>query len=367
VSVSSQQNYSRLDRMFHRVAFSSPAVQVTAADIERSLYGRRFTSIRTPKPVFITSLPRAGTTLMLELLGQLPSFATSCYRDMPFVLAPLLWESLSRGFRKPAELAERAHADGMAVGFDSPEAFEEVLWMTAWPEKFTAAGIALWGDHEDAAEFRGLLVSHMQRIIAARSNGSGGSRRYLSKNNANIARIGLLKRLFPDAAILVPFRSPMDQAGSLLRQHLRFLEIHAEDAFARQYMEDIGHLEFGAAHRPIRFPGVEKALERYRPDTIDYWLAYWIAAFEHILRYRDSIILVSYGEVCEAGPRGVQAVASCLDLPAESIEPLTRIELHSPRAHRDTLPNDRALLTAADELYRQLCANSVALPQHATR
>jgi hypothetical protein len=329
------------------------------------MYGGRFASIRPNKPVFITSLPRAGTTLMLELLGQLPDFASSCYRDMPFVMAPLLWESLSRGFRKPAELAERAHADGMEVGYDSPEAFEEVLWMTAWPEKFADDGIALWRDDEDAAEFRDMLVSHMQRIIAVRSNGSGRTRRYLSKNNANIARIGLLTRLFPDAAILVPFRDPLDQAGSLLRQHLRFLEIHETDAFARRYMRDIGHLEFGAAHRPIRFPGMDAVVKRYAPTTIEYWLEYWIAAFTHALQYRNRIILVSYGDVCEAGEIGVKAVASCLDVPLESIEPLTRIQLHSPRAHAPDVANPE-LLERAQSLFAELSRHGLPLTQLTT-
>lgn len=362
--MSVQQNYSWLDRMFHRVAFSSPAVQLTAADIEKSLYGKTFEGVKPERPVFITSLPRAGTTVMLELLGRLPAFATYSYRDMPFVLAPLLWESLSKGFRKPAQLAERAHGDGMAVGYDSPEAFEEVLWRASWPSKFTADGIDLWSDDEDAHEFRELLVSQMQRIIAARSNGSGQPRRYLSKNNANIARIGLLKRLFPDAILLVPFRSPIDQAGSLLRQHTRFLRLHREDGFARQYMDDIGHLEFGALHRPIRFDGMREARERYDPETIDYWLAYWIVAFTHVLRNRERITLVSYDELCQAGAAGVRTLAGCLEVPGEMLEGITSADLHEPRSHRpDTVPTDRALLDEAKALHQRLSACRLALSQ----
>jgi hypothetical protein len=355
--VISEQNYSRLDRWFHRVAFSSPAVQLTAADIETSMYSRRFANISADKPVFITSLPRAGTTLLLELLSELPSFATYTYRDMPFVLAPLLWETFSRRFRKPAQLAERAHGDGMAVGYDSPEAFEEVLWMASWGKKFSDRGIALWGDHEPAADFRELLVSQMQRIIAARSK-DGERRRYISKNNANIARIGLLKRLFPDGVILVPFRRPVDQAGSLLYQHQRFLEMHAEDSFARRYMRDIGHLEFGALHRPILFEGMSEVGGRYRPDTIDYWLAYWNLAFEHVLRYRDQIILVSYEDLCAAGADGVRTLAAQLDVPQESLAVLNTVELHRPRAHRPETAVDRRLLEHAEALHSELCACS---------
>ena len=66
---------------------------------------------------------------------------------MPFILAPLLWERVSKGFRKPTGLKERAHGDGLVVGYDSPEAFEEVLWRTYWPQKFTPQGIELWSTH----------------------------------------------------------------------------------------------------------------------------------------------------------------------------------------------------------------------------
>ena len=56
-------------------------------------------------------------------------FETLTYRDMPFILAPLLWDKISRPLRKAGEKVERAHGDGMMVSFDSPEAFEEVVWL----------------------------------------------------------------------------------------------------------------------------------------------------------------------------------------------------------------------------------------------
>ena len=114
-------NYSFLDRLIHRVAFAAPAIQLTASDMEKALYGASWDKVRGGRPIFITSLPRAGTTLMLEAFHLFPSLASHLYRDMPFVMAPVLWSRLSHGFRKQAELHERAHGDGMQVGYDSPE------------------------------------------------------------------------------------------------------------------------------------------------------------------------------------------------------------------------------------------------------
>lgn len=359
--MNSVQSYSWLDRMVHRVAFSSPAVQLTAADVETSLYGRRFSTLKTDRPIFITSLPRAGTTLMLEVLGGLPGLATYCYRDMPFVRAPLLWERLSRSFRKPASLRERAHADGMHVGYDSPEAFEEILWRALWPEKFREDGIALWSEDEKAIEFRESFVSQMQRIIAVRSNGRAEQRRYLSKNNANIARLGLLRRLFPDAVILVPFRSPIDQAGSLLRQHLRFLQIHRDDPFAREYMDAIGHLEFGELHRPIRFDGIDEMLRRYGGTSIDYWIAYWILGFRHILRYHRDIVLVSYETLCQAGLTGLHTITTRVGIPDETLRDFAGPELRPPHSyhHEGTSPADKDLVDEANALHRHLLSMSI--------
>lgn len=356
--MSVEQNYSWLDRLVHRLAFSSPAVQLTAADIERTLLGQRFRRLDVHRPIFLTSLPRSGTTLMLEVLARLPSVASHCYRDMPFVLSPLLWEALSRSFRTPAEPRERAHRDGMKIGYDSPEAFEEVLWRACWPEKFGRDGIALWADDEDAGEFRAMFVSHMQRIVAVRSGGASGQRRYLSKNNANIARIGFLRRLFPDAMFVIPFRGPVDHAGSLLRQHLRFAALHQQDAFARRYMEDIGHFEFGMLHRPVGFRGLDAVRLRHRRDTLEYWIAYWIAAFSHILGYTDTVTLVSYEALCKAGPDGLRVVTDRLGVGSEAGDTAATL-LHAPRSHAGHHVADRELLEQAEAVHRRLLDGSV--------
>lgn len=129
-------DYSMIDRFVHRVAFASPVVQFAAADIEKAALRSFFAEASADQPIFITSLPRAGTTVMLEALSRLPILATHVYRDMPFIMAPLLWSRLSGTFRRRSELRGRAHGDGVQIGYDSPEAFEEVIWRAFWPDKY---------------------------------------------------------------------------------------------------------------------------------------------------------------------------------------------------------------------------------------
>jgi hypothetical protein len=358
--LSSEQNYSALDRVVHRLAFASRVVQLTAADVESSIYGGRFRHITVERPVFITSLPRAGTTLLLEALNSLPGFATHRYRDMPFVSAPLLWDTLSGRFRKTAELKERAHGDGMAVGYDSPEAFEEVIWRIFWPEKFGRDCISLWSEDEEAEEFRQFFIEHMQKMIALRSKGEAAQGRYISKNNANLARIGLLRRLFPDGLVLIPFRHPVDQAASLLRQHMKFLALHRRESFSRRYMEDIGHLEFGELHRPIRFDCTDALLDGYRPDSLDYWIAYWVAAFDHIIRHKDEVILVSYERSCEDGLGAMRALTDCLHVEqAGPLEAAGALFKAPTRYGVDVEVQDKDLLDRAQALHCVLLAISV--------
>ncbi|GLQ54311.1 sulfotransferase family protein [Devosia nitrariae] len=270
--------YSPLDKALHNYAFASPARQIRLASIEDKLWDRTIAATRAERPVFVTSLARAGTTILLELLAAHKEFASATYRNMPFTMAPLLWGRVSGLFYKAGEKAERAHGDGIAVNLDSPEAFEEMIWMAFWREHYANGHIEIWTEKDRYPEYEAFLARHMKKVVAGRP----GAHRYLSKNNANIARLPLILAAFPDAQVLIPVRDPVAHVASLMRQHRRFLDLHARDRFARQYMEGIGHFEFGAALRPIAFPGGPESAEG--AEHADYWLGYWIAAYEHVLR-----------------------------------------------------------------------------------
>ena len=79
---------------------------------------------------FVSGLARSGTTILLNAIYESDEFSSLSYKDMPFVLAPNLWSKLSFAIKKDIDLVERAHGDGIKVSTDSPEAFEEVFWMT---------------------------------------------------------------------------------------------------------------------------------------------------------------------------------------------------------------------------------------------
>jgi hypothetical protein len=347
--------YSRLDRLVHRIAFSTPAVQLAAADIEKTAYKHRYASASPDNPIFITSLPRAGTTVLLTALCRLPYMASHVYRDMPFVMAPILWSTISSGFRKPPKMAERAHQDGIQVGYDSPEAFEEIVWRTFWPGKYVSDKIDLWTENDRDEDGEAFLRDHIRKIIALRCPDQVAQGRYISKNNGNMARLDLIGIIFPAAQILVPLRRPLDHAASLLKQHLNFLKRHSEDDFARRYMADIGHYEFGALHRPIRFPGVEDLLKGRDEHTLDYWLAYWIAAFEHVRNHRGKVLIVPYEMLCADGPAVLRDLCAQLAIgDAQAALKLSEVFHRKRDCALSTSKVDDELTTRSQQLYADL-------------
>lgn len=350
------------------------------------------------RPVFLTGVPRAGTTLLLELLGALPSFVSHTYRDLPFLFAPVLQDALTRRFRRSGAEFPRAHGDGMTVGFDRPEAFEEILWRAFWPERYRGERIGPWtaDDAEERPEFGEFLTRHLRKLAALRAPPpkrpakppptGGGSRRrvrYLSKNHANLARLPLLARLFPDAVFLVPFRDPSAQAASLLRTHLAFERIHAGEPFSRRYMRDLGHYEFGANLKPLTFgsrpppgrgrnrapeapAGREADPPRFREDARapDYWLRYWRDAYaEALAGPADRLAFSDYDRCCAAPGPALRRLADRLGIPPPEADRLAAAGLRfrppNPPPEDFATGVSRSLLGEIREVRGELLARSV--------
>lgn len=353
--MSFRNSYGWLDRCLHRMAFATPSAQLGVADLELRMFRRELEGVRAARPLFVTGLPRSGTTILLELLSRAPSVATHTYRDMPFVLTPMTWGGFARRFRRSDAPRERAHGDGIQISMDSPEAFEEVAWMAFHADRYRGASIAPWAG-ELLPEFASFFAEHMRKVIALRRRDKPTAARYASKNNLNIARLPALLARFDDAVALVPFRDPLQHGASLLRQHRRFSEMHARDGFTRRYMAGIGHFDFGENLKPVDFDGWLAGRDASAADSLSFWVEYWCAAYGALLRAADHgrVHLLSFERLGAAEGLAALATAAALD----PDELTAHASLLSPAADRDVDDADvpAALRAQADALYAQLRA-----------
>jgi hypothetical protein len=216
-------------------------------------------SMRIEQPVFISGIARSGSTVLLEILAQHPEVATHRYRDFPMLYTPYWWNwFLDRQPKSAIEPQERAHGDGLLVTTESPEAMEEVLWMGFFPELHEPERSNLLDASTAAPAFERFYRDHISKLLLVR-----GGRRYVSKGNYNIVRLGYLLKLFADARLVLPVRQPLGHIASLAKQHQRFVAVHATNPRALAHMQRVGHFEFGGDRRPIN-PGDDGAIRSIR-------------------------------------------------------------------------------------------------------
>ncbi len=352
--MSFKNRYGLLDRLVHRIAFATTWAQRGTADLEQRIFKKELAARELGPPVLITGLPRAGTTILLELLAKLDTFAAHTYRDMPFVLCPMLWDRISKPFQRNTAPQERAHGDGIQLSLDSPEAFEEVLWKRFFANDYRNACIEPWSRCDDE-EFVEFFANHMRKIVALRARKKPTANRYVSKNNLNIARIPAIWTAVPEAIVLAPFREPLQHAASLLRQHQRFSAMHREDAFARRYMAGIGHYDFGSNLKPINFGNWFANRSIDEATHIGFWIDYWIAAYQHVLAHasHERLHLICFEALGEAPD--MSALATQLQLPDATALQESAKALKPAKRHPTVTDNvDPTQLRKAQQLYAEL-------------
>ena len=352
------ENYSFLDRSLHHLAFSVPGLQKFVAEMETDVYSKELNKIKLGNEVFVTGLPRSGTTLLLDLLHKSDEFCTFSYRHMPFILAPLFWKKISQPFSKDATEVERAHGDGMTVSFDSPEAFEEVVWLTYLKKEYVKEDqLSPLFLKNTSKKFAKAIKSTVKKLVLENSIDGEKTKRYISKNNANCSRLPVLKKLFPTATILIPFREPFAHIGSLMKQHEQFCEMHKDDSFAKSYMKWLGHYDFGENFKPINFDDWLDTQPK-NPDyqSESFWLSYWIASYENLLKQiGNNVHLIDYNKLLMQPKKSLTRIAETVKLKNTEIFSSYSDEIRNPTSKpKNTDSIDTELVNKANDLYRRL-------------
>jgi hypothetical protein len=260
-------DYCGLSELFQRMALGSKAIAELTFDLEKAIYGKNANTLECGPPIFVAGMARAGTTALLRALYAQGTFATLTFRDLPWLLAPNLWNRVSDRFRHDIAAQVRGQDDGILQDLDSPEALEEGFWRVFDSKRYISNGLLRsYTPPIDTLEDYRVYV----RLILLRHGGL----RYLAKNNNNVLRLSGLQYAFPDALIVHPFRDPVQQIGSLMHHHAHAVETQRTNRSKLDFMDRLAHHEFGLGHLPFSFPGMPmRSCDTRDPN---YWLGQWI-------------------------------------------------------------------------------------------
>ena len=201
-------------------------------------------AVEIDRPVYVSGIARAGTTILLELLNRHPELGSHRYRDFPGVFVPTWW---NRGQSStPLTPQQRAHGDRLQVTQDSPEAMEEPLWMTFFPAAHRSDVSNVLDRSTSNPEFEQFYRDHIRKLLSVRHR-----RRYLAKGNYNLTRLAYLQKMMPSARFVVVVRHPRDHIASLIKQHRLFCAGQEKYPRALAHMQHVGHFEFGFDRRAI--------------------------------------------------------------------------------------------------------------------
>lgn len=267
------------------------------------------------QPVYVSSLPRSGTTIVMEMLEQHPDLTSHRYSDFPGVWTPY-WRNylLQRTRRERPAPTERAHGDRIQVSNDSPEAVEEVLWSHFFPGQHDPRSSQVLDGRRRNAGFDSFYRDHIRKLLAVR-----GAPRYLAKGNYNLARLRYILSLFPDARFLVPVRDPVPHVASLAKQHDLFVRSSAEDPRIPLQLALSGHHEFGPGRRVVNY-GNDDAVEAITAawaagHEAEGWSLYWAETYRHVLGQLEqdpnlarTVLLFRYEDLCARSPEAIDRI-----------------------------------------------------------
>ena len=265
----SQQQYSGLDRFLHKLVLGSKVIQSTSFELQQLIAPKL---PKPDRPVFVVGMARSGTTTLLNLLFATGEFESSRYRDLPLPLFPAFWRKVHKGFHQGQSPIQRAHDDGILVSPDSPEAFEEIYWENI-------------GNHLSEKE----VVESFSSYISSIAHATDPGKRYISKNNNNVTRLPLLSKICEElnGVIIIPIRDPIKTAVSSHRMHQRFVAMQEEDPFVLEYMNLLGHREFGKGLQWLQV-GSQAFKPSYPTTEVECWLEYWIYLHSAITQVSSS-------------------------------------------------------------------------------
>lgn len=281
-------DYSELSQLLHRMALDNYNISNRLFKRERKKIRKKGFS-KKPDFVIVSGLARAGTTSLMNDLSEVDGFVSLNYANMPFLMAPNTW----RKFYKPKteKLKERSHKDGIMIGYNSNEALEEYFFKVKADDAFIKADHLT--EYSISEETYNDYLDY-QNIIKP-----DDKKTYLAKNNNFILRYNSMRNYNGEFIMVLMFRDPLTHAASLMEKHIEYQKLQKEDPFVLEYMNWLGHHEFGLNQKPFVFNAHEYN-NPYDKTSLNYWLKNWIYYYQYILKIdHPNTLLINYDDYCK--------------------------------------------------------------------
>ena len=345
--------YNSFDKVLHRQFLGNNSLSNFLYERLLQKSSLSSTSYDTPH-IFITGLARSGTTALLNKIYSTGDFSSFLYKHMPFILSPTLVSYYSKlTNQQVSPPVERSHNDGILFGSNSPECLDEIFWIKSsanWYHEPTLTVSSPTDTHTNAYSY---LLNRFSQIQSGK--------RMLVKNNNNHLRLLTLSRNLPNSTFIVLFRDPIIHAQSLLNQHLNFSKLHHKQPFTLEYMNLLGHREFGRNLAPFVYPYPSKNKHlKLLPTSLSYWLSQWLSTYLWILSLPltslGNIKLVCYEDLC-TNPNVYHLL--CNDNQIKTNSSGQSFRLGNSQVSKETTSSiDPLLYEESRDLYSSLCLAS---------
>ncbi len=298
---------------------------VGLGNLESRMLAGRLANVRVDRPVYICGLPRAGTTISLQMLSEHPDVTTHKYADFLMPYAPYAWNWIFPrvpvdAMRKPVP---RIHRDRIQVTRDSAEMGEEILWEHFFPHIHDESERSVLDGDTSNPAFERFYSEHLRKLLLSR-----GRPRYFSKAIMCVIRMQYLLRMFPDARFLLYVRNPVDHVASLLKQDRIWDEIDREDPRQIEIIELTGHHEFGCRQimANVGDPAVLKEIHDLRDAgrIARARARYWSYVYDFVLKQIASdpdlakaVCIVRYEDLCSDSGETIDRIVRHTELSPE--------------------------------------------------
>jgi hypothetical protein len=263
--------------------------------------------------------------MLLEMLNWQQGVVTHRYRDFPMLHVPVLWNRfLGYAGGEAGAPRERAHRDGILVTRESPEAFEEVLWMSYFAHLHDQTRSGVLDHNTRNAAFDAFYRDHIRKLLMLR-----GGERYVSKGNYNVTRLEYLLRMFPDARFVIPVRNPYWHVASLMKQQRLFVAGQQGNPRAIAHLDRAGHFEFGFNRRAIHTGddnAVDQVLVCWREGReVEGWARYWSLIYDFVMQrladnpaLAEATLVLPYEALCRDPAGTAEILFTHCGFPAEA-------------------------------------------------